>query len=147
VLSVDLQGLVTNEARLAFEDGGVGLALAPLLARFGQRIDALPDPPSDPVPVEALDPGRDPKRRRRVDRLRYVSRVDEHLGWDASTVEAGAAKRALLDYGNRPARVVRARNRIPRACPNNHQVELLHHMLAVLHDVEKSSPGAWTPRL
>ena len=46
-LPVDLQCLVTNEARLAFEDGGVGLGIAPLLTRFGQRVDALPNPPGD----------------------------------------------------------------------------------------------------
>src|SRR5215813_3845678 len=121
--------------------------MAPLLARFGQRVDALPDPPGGPVPVDALDPGGDPKRRGSVDRLRYVSGVDEHLGRDAPTVQAGAAKLVLLDHGNRPASVVRARDRITGACPNNNQVELLHHTPPALHCVEKSSPGALTPRL
>src|SRR5262249_15812140 len=116
-------------------------------ARFGQWVNALPDPPSDSVPVDALDPGSDPKRRGRVDRLRHVSSVDEHLGRDAPTVQAGAAKLVLLDNGNRPASVVRARDRIPGACPNNNQVELLHHTPPALHGVEKSSPGALTPRL
>src|SRR5215813_9742311 len=116
--------------------------MAPLLARFGQRVDALPDAPGDAVPVDALDPGGDPKRRRSVDRLRYVSSVDEHLGRDAPTVQAGAAKLVLLDNGNRPASVVRARDRIPGACPNNNQVELLHHTPPALHCKEAQEPPA-----
>src|SRR5262245_2442485 len=115
--------------------------MAPLLARFGQRVNALPDPPGDPVPVEVLDSGGDPKRRRSVDRLHHISGVDEHLGRDAPTVQAGATKLVLLDDGNRPASVVRARDRIPGACPNNNQVELLHHTPPALYGVDKSSPG------
>jgi len=83
--------------QLAAEDYGVQqdgtystdvTGVAPLLPRGGQRVDALPDPPGEAVPVEALDPGRDPKRGRRVDRLRHVSGVDEHLGRDAPPVQA-----------------------------------------------------------
>src|SRR5207244_12565319 len=100
------------------------------------------DPPGEAVPVDALDPSGAPKRRGRVDRLRHVSSVDEHLGRDTPTVQAGATKLVLLDNGNRPASVVRARDRIPGACSNNNQVELLHHTPPALRCVEKSSPGA-----
>src|SRR5262249_21940235 len=139
---VDLQCLLANEARLAFEDRGIGLSMAPLLACWGQWVDALPDPPEDTVPVEVLDPGGDSKQRSSVDRLRHISGVDEHLGRNAPTVQAGAAKFVLLDDGNRPASMVWARDRIPGACPNNNQVELLHHTLPALRCVEKSSAGA-----
>src|SRR5262249_11064664 len=112
---------------------------APLLSCCGQRVDALPDPPDDTVPVEVLDPGGDPKQRSSVDRLCHISGVDEHLGRNAPTVQAGATKLVLLDDGNRPASMVWARDRIPGACPNNNQVELLHHTPPALRCVEKSS--------
>ena len=102
-----------------------GLGLAPLLARGGQGVNALPDPSGDPVPVEARNPGGNPQRRCHVNRLGHLSGVDKHFGGDAPTVEIGAAKRILLDDGNRPARVVRARDGSPGTCPHNNAGEII----------------------
>ena len=57
-LPVYLQGLVAYKARLAFEDGGRGLGLAPRLALVGHWVNALPDPPDEPVPARGARAGR-----------------------------------------------------------------------------------------
>ena len=38
-----------------------------------------------------------------IDRRRNAGTVDEHLGWDTATIEAGAAKRAGLALCSRPS--------------------------------------------
>ncbi len=88
--------LHAREAGVRVVDIDVGLGPPVVLAADRDRVDAAEDPRDDVVPSDPVDVGVDAVTRCVADGFGDFGRVDEHLGGNASDVEAGATERSLL---------------------------------------------------
>src|SRR5665213_558451 len=93
---LDYQLMWTGEADILFEDSDV--RLGPLLSLRGfSLLHPSDNPISDGRPVNALERCTKSELRRSTGLHRQICGVDEHLGGDTSTVEAGPPKGAGLN--------------------------------------------------
>ncbi len=115
-----------SEAGVLFVHIDVGRGTAIVLAADRDGIDAPENPGDDVVPAHPLDAGVNAVARRVADRLGDLGRVHEHLGRDASDVEAGSAEGALLAHRHPLVGEAVIENAVARTGSNDRDVVGLH---------------------
>lgn len=98
-VAAHLQGFLAHESTGVFVDGNVWGLPVPVFDGLGIGVDLVRGAPDDELPVHRLNAGLDSEQPRPFDSLHHVGGVDEYLGWDASAVQAGPAKRTLFHHG------------------------------------------------
>ena len=127
VLQSDRHGAIADESGVALEDGDVVLALAVLDPIRSNGVDPVEDPVTDRWPVRAVRGDVHVHHRSGLGRLDHpVRRQHQHLRWDASGVQAGAAEGATFDDRDVPVLELGAEDRVARSGSDDEQVEVSH---------------------
>src|SRR5690606_27425209 len=95
-----LELAIAHEGGVSQVGGGLRPRDAVVATALGDRVDAVEDPVADVAPADSVQGCVDAVAGRLPDRRGHVRGVDEHLGRDATDVEARAAEDAALDDGD-----------------------------------------------
>ena len=118
--------LDSGETGVPVIDIDIGLSLPVVLAADRDRVDAPEHPRDDVVPPHPVDVGVDAVTRCVADGFGDLGGIDEHLGRNASHVEAGSAEGSLFTDRNPFFGVTVVENAVAGTGSDDREVVALH---------------------